>query len=333
MMGCQTVGYYGQAVTGQAEVLLNAKSIEKLLQNSSLDLTLKERLKKIQRIRNFAVTELGIPKNDSYLTYSDIKRSFVVWNVFVTPKLSLNPKEWCFPIAGCVTYRGFFDKKSAVSFAEEQKSENLDTVITGVSAYSTLGWFSDPVLNTFIHYSDISMVALIFHELAHQIIYVKNDTIFNESLAVSVSVEGVRRWLRKNGSEQDKKSWREARLSHEDYLQLIANQRKALETNYKSQEPLKTKYQNKKKIIDNLKREYKNLKTKWPKQTRYDGLFSKPINNATFVPLKTYSEYVPYFSKLLERNRNFPDFFSEVSNLSKQSIEKRLRVIQLSISN
>ena len=195
LSGCTTIKYYTQAVYGQLELLAKRKQVKELLNTKDLDKDLRQKLLLSQDILTFAEDRLRLPVGKSYNTYVDLKRQYVVWNIFATPELSMTPKQWCYPIVGCTSYRGFFNKQGLLKLERQLSSEGYDVYIGGVKAYSTLGWFNDPLLNTFIDYDNIQLARLLFHELAHKKLYVPGDTDFNESFATVVELEGVRQWL------------------------------------------------------------------------------------------------------------------------------------------
>jgi len=205
--GCANLGYYTQAVTGQLDILGRTRSITELLDDSPvaatrpLSPTVKARLATVLRVRDFATQALALPDNDSYRVYADLDRAQVAWNIVATPEFSLTPKEWCFPVAGCVPYRGYFSRKHAQEFASALRDDRLDVRVAGVAAYSTLGWFRDPVFSTQLRRSDTDIAALIFHELAHQKLYLPGDASFNESFATTVEIEGTRLWLTQGGDK------------------------------------------------------------------------------------------------------------------------------------
>ncbi|MBI5783517.1 MAG: aminopeptidase, partial [Gammaproteobacteria bacterium] len=201
--GCASPGYYLHAVSGQIEILNKRRPVEEVLNDPATTPQTRQQLKLVRRLRDFASRELGLPDNDSYRSYTDLERPFVVWDVFAAPELSLEPKQWCFLVAGCVPYRGYFARDEAEQFAADLKQDGYDVYVGGVPAYSTLGWFNDPLLNTFIHRSEPELAGLLFHELAHQKIYVSGDTTFNESFATVVELEGVKRWSQQNGNTKE----------------------------------------------------------------------------------------------------------------------------------
>jgi len=195
----QTACYYTQAASGQWEVLRKRESIEKIIDDPETPPALVERLRLLDEARDFSIEVLGLPDNKSYRTYTDLERDYVVWNVFAAPEFSLLPKTWCYPVAGCVSYRGYFSKDDAMKEAERLKQEGFDVAMAGVAAYSTLGKFNDPVLSTMMRWDDIDLIAVLIHELAHQLVYVKDDSAFNESFATAVEEIGVRLWLESRG--------------------------------------------------------------------------------------------------------------------------------------
>ncbi|MDE2456588.1 MAG: aminopeptidase, partial [Burkholderiales bacterium] len=206
--GCSTAGYYAQALGGHLAVLRKSRPVSEWLADPATPAPLRARLELAERMRDYAVTALGLPDNASYRRYADLGRSAVVWNVVAAPELSLTLETWCFPVMGCVGYRGYYDKAAAEALGAELKAQGWEVEVYGVPAYSTLGWSNwlggDPLLNTFIDWPDGELARLIFHELAHQVVYVKGDSTFNESFAVSVEQEGVKRWLAAHGTDEQR---------------------------------------------------------------------------------------------------------------------------------
>lgn len=324
--GCTQLGYYVQAVQGQYSLMFDARPIDNWLADPNVDAKLKGRLAKVQEIRRFAAEELGLPDNDSYKNYADLKRSYVLWNVVATPELSMKPTQWCFPIAGCVNYRGYYNKGEAQAFAAALRHEGYDVQVAGVPAYSTLGWFSDPVLSTFIQYPDAELARLVFHELAHQVAYAKDDSKFNESFAVSVEEAGVERWMAKYGDEKMRVSYAVYEGRKKDFLALLVKYRNQLEVNYASQISNAEKRQRKAEIFRALKDEYLVLKeVTWGGYAGYDRWFAEPLSNAHLSSVATYHDLVPGFRALLAQQRNLSAFYREVRNLSAQSKNTRHR--------
>jgi predicted aminopeptidase len=225
--GCGTL-YVAQAAKGQLQILNAREPIPRVLADPRTDPQLKQRLETVRAARDFASRELALPNNKSYTSYADLKREFVVWSVVATPEFSVEPREWCFPIVGCVAYRGYFKQTSAEKFAESLRAEGFDTLVGGVPAYSTLGKFNDPILNTMMTYGDDELASIMFHELSHQVVYIADDTSFNEAFAVTVEEEGLARWLKFRGREEDLAKYRKRRARQAEGVALVARFRSEL---------------------------------------------------------------------------------------------------------
>jgi predicted aminopeptidase len=314
--GCAQFTYYVQALQGQYTLLSDARPIDDWLADPGVNANLKDRLEKVKSIRRFAARELGLPDNDSYKSYADLKRPFVLWNVVATQQLSVKPIQWCFPIAGCVNYRGYYDKGEAQAFAAELRSNGYDVQVAGVPAYSTLGWFNDPVLSTFIQYPDAELARLVFHELAHQVVYVKDDSQFNESFAVAVEEAGVERWMEKYGNERLRAAYAKYDGRKQDFLGLLLKYRKQLEVDYASNATKQEKLRRKAEIFESLKDEYQTLRANWGGYGGYDRWFAEPLSNAHLASIATYHDYVPGFRALLSQEKSFSRFYGAVRNLS-----------------
>ncbi|WP_241673288.1 aminopeptidase [Lacisediminimonas profundi] len=324
LSGCAQVGYYMQAVEGQMSLLSEARPIDDWLADPGVEGKLKDRLAKVQEIRRFAAIELGLPDNDSYKTYADLKRSYVLWNVVAAPALSLKPMNWCFPIAGCVNYRGYYKKSEAQAFADELRMQGYDVQVSGVPAYSTLGYFNDPVLSTFIKYSDAELARLVFHELAHQVAYAKDDSRFNESFAVAVEEVGVERWMERFGDEGMKKRFSDYTARKRDFLDLLTKYRQQLLVNYAGGGSDAEKKARKTEIFQALKDEYKQVKAdRWAGYPGYDRWFADPLSNAHLATISTYHDLVPKFRAMLKQERDLPRFYEAVRRLS--SLDKQAR--------
>jgi predicted aminopeptidase len=314
--GCTQLGYYVQAVQGQFSLLSEAKPIDDWLADPGVGDKLKGQLAKVKEIRKFAARELGLPDNDSYKNYADVKRSFVLWNVVATPELSLKPVQWCFPIAGCVKYRGYYNKDEAQAFAAELRHDGYDVQVAGVTAYSTLGWFSDPVLSTFIQYPDAELARLVFHELAHQVVYAPGDSTFNESFAVAVEEAGVERWMAKYGDDNMRQKYAQYERRKHDFLALLLKYRSQLESDYARQASNAEKRKQKAEIFQAMKDEYQVLKVTWGGYAGYDRWFAEPLTNAHLSSVATYHDLVPGFRALLAQEKSFTKFYSAVRSLS-----------------
>lgn len=335
LSGCQTIGFYAQAVNGQLAVWRATEPIDGLLENEQTDPTLRQRLVLVSEIRDFASHELGLPDNDSYRRYADLKRPYVVWNVFAAPEFSLEPVSWCFPFAGCVGYRGYFAQEAAQKFATRLKDEglndmNLDVFVGGVPAYSTLGWFADPVLNTFIGYPDSELARLIFHELAHQIAYAPGDTMFNESFATTVELEGVDRWLARTGRSAQSQAFESARRRQQDFLDLVMRTRGVLNAIYEEDMADETKRSRKVDTYTHMREEYARLKEEWGGFSGYDLWFEESLNNAKLGSVAAYNQLVPAFQQLLAENGGtLEPFYEAVISLTKLTPEERSALLPI----
>lgn len=298
LAGCTTADYYWQGVRGQMDLLDRAKPIPAILATTD-DPILKRKLERVLSIREYASRELGLPDNPSYRSYSDLGRRFVLWNVFATPELSLEPRQWCFPVVGCVNYRGYFDEAAARAEASMLGAAGDDVYVGGVPAYSTLGYFNDPMVSTFVRYPDTEVARLIFHELAHQIAYAKDDTVFNESFAVSVEEEGVRRWLAAQNDPALTAQFNTSQRYREGFRTLVAHVRGELVPLYASRASAPEKRAGKLAAFASMRAAYQALKKEWGGFSAYDGWFAQGPNNANLAAVGLYSQKVPEFRALL----------------------------------
>lgn len=321
--GCAQMGYYMQAAQGQYALMTEARPIDDWLADPATTDKLKTKLARVKEIRRFAAAELGLPDNGSYKNYADLKRPFVLWNVVAAPALSLEPVKWCFPIAGCVNYRGYYSKAAAQEYAGELRQQGLDVQIGGVPAYSTLGWFDDPVLSTFIQYPDGELARLVFHELAHQVAYAKDDSQFNESFAVAVEEIGVERWMTRFGDDKMRRAYREYEGRKKDFLALLLKHRKALKALYAGNEPDAEKLRAKAALFQSLKDEYQVMKAGWGGYAGYDRWFAEPLSNAHLASIATYHDFVPGFRALLQQERSMSAFYTAVKRMAGQSRDLR----------
>ena len=325
LYGCTNAGYYYQAVEGQVQIWKRSRPIAQLIEDRNTSPQMRERLSLALRVRDFASAELALPDNGSYRNYADLERPFVVWNVFAAQEFSVTPKEWCFPFAGCVGYRGYFSSAGAERFAGQLGREGLDVFVAGIPAYSTLGWFDDPVLNTVIRYADAQLAQLIFHELAHQVAYVSGDTVFNESFAVAVELEGVERWLAREGDAAKRAAFALHEQRKDEFVALVMKYRERLKALYASPVPDAQKRQGKAEVFAEMKTQYLALKASWEGYAGYDRFFAEDLNNAHLVPVATYSELVPGFRRLLSENGgDFKRFYAAVRKIGKLPKAQRL---------
>ena len=322
--GCSTLGYYAQSIDGHFAMLRAARPIPEIVDDPGTAEPLKRRLQLAQQIRAFASQELGLPENGSYRSYADLHRPFVVWNVFAAPELSLDLKQWCYPVVGCATYRGYFDRESADRAAVELRGEGYEVNVAGVPAYSTLGWFSDPLLNTFIGGTEGQLAGLVFHELAHQVVFVGGDTTFNESFATAVEREGVRRWLAAHGNDASRKAYAEFAQRRREFLNLLLQYRGLLFENYQSQHSNELKRVRKQQLFASLRDDYVRLKASWDGFAGYDRFFAQDLTNAHLGSIGAYNDLVPAFDALLtQASGDFPRFYEEVKRLAGLSKERR----------
>ncbi len=326
--GCGQFSYYLQAAHGQFSLMSAARPIDTWLSDPTADDELKAKLARVKDIRRFAADELGLPDNASYTSYADLGRPYALWNVVATPEFDMEPINWCFPVAGCVKYRGYYSKHEAKKFADKLRQQGYDVQIDGVPAYSTLGWFDDPVLSTFINYSDGEVARLVFHELAHQVVYAKNDSQFNESFAVAVEEESLDRWIAASGDSEARRKYAERVGRKKDFVELLMRHRAALEAIYASDLSVMEKRERKQQVFQVLKDEYQIIKTqRWHGHAGYDRWFEQPISNAHLASIATYHDLVPGFRALLKQEKDFPAFFHKVRKLAALSKDERHQVL------
>jgi len=322
--GCGTLGYYAQAVRGQIDLLRRATPIEQELAGDAVPPEIKTKLRAVLRIRAYASRELALPDNESYKRYADLGRQYAVWNVFAAPEFSIVPVNSCFPIAGCVSYRGYFAEAGAKAAAAALRERGYDVYIGGVPAYSTLGWFDDPVLSTFIRYPEAELARLIFHELAHQLLYVKDDTRFNESFAVTVEQAGLERWLAANGDERERAAYARLQTIRNGFVALLLKYQAILKAYYERDIPAEQKRAGKARRFAEMEAEYRELKASWGGFAGYDRWFAGKPNNATLASVALYTDLVPAFQALLAREGgDLPRFYAAVKALAKLPQEER----------
>ncbi len=320
--GCGAMAYYAQSVNGHLDLVQRARPVSQWMGDAQTDAKLKQRLALSQEIRDYAVTELALPDNASYRRYADLQRPAAVWNVVAAPELSLTLESWCFPVVGCVSYRGYFDVAAAERYAVELRARGLEVAVYGVPAYSTLGKLpfdalADPLLNTFINYPQGELARLMFHELAHQVVYAADDTVFNESFATAVERIGGSRWMSadQRGSARDEYLRFDQRRVQ--FRALIQSYRERLRALYASTASDSDKRSAKAAVMAQLRIDHEQLKIEsWDGFAGYDAWFAR-ANNASFGVLAAYSDLVPAFERLFERQgRDFPRFYDEVRRLA-----------------
>ncbi|MGH1487133.1 MAG: aminopeptidase [Cellvibrionaceae bacterium] len=315
--GCSTIGYYSQSVIGHTSLMLARKPIDDVLETA--DDKLKKKLSTAVEIRRFASSHLSLPDNKSYTSYVQLKNDPPIWNVVAAEPFSLKAKQWCYLVIGCASYRGYYNKTDAEKYSEKMKAEGYDVALIGATAYSTLGWFADPLTSAMLRRSDASLAELMFHELAHQQFYIKNDSRFNEAFASAVGEQGAMVWMNTTG-QQELLSEYLLRLSvRDDFLVLINETKVSLKALYESDLDIDGKSVGKEKIFSDMKLAYEELKkNKWNNKGWYDRWFSYPVNNARLVAIATYRDLVPSFIALFERcDKKFDRFYQRVEAISK----------------
>jgi len=333
--GCSTIGYYAQAATGHLALLEAARPVPDWLADPATSAALKQRLVLAEQIRDFAVSELGEPDNASYRRYADLHRPAAVWNVVAAPELSLVSKTWCFPVVGCVGYRGYYERAGADALAAELHGEGLDVSVYGVPAYSTLGrlptggWFADPLLNTFIDYPEGELARLIFHELAHQVAFAPGDTLFNESFASTVEKIGAELWLARHAGAAARSDYDRAEARRADFAALTARYRDQLLALYASAANDAEKRAGKAELLTRLRADYAVMKvTRWGGYAGYDGWFAR-ANNAAFAILVSYTALVPAFERMYVREgRDFGRFYAEVRRVAALAPAERRAALE-----
>jgi len=321
--GCGTVAYYSQMINGHLTLMSDAKPVDKILSDPATSPKLKNELKWAKEILRFAVDDLKLPDNGSYRKYVQLNRPYVLWNVVAAPKLSLKPKTTCSPVAGCVAYRGYYHHEAAENYAAKLQHEGYDTYIGGVAAYSTVGWFRDPLVSSMMYGGIPDLAGIIFHELGHQEMFTKSDTSFTESFATVVETEGVRRWLMR----QKDNSYEKYLANHRRYDQVIAlmlEYRQELEKVYVSNDTDDQKLQHKREIFTKLHAAYEKLKAGWGGYTGFDKWMTTDMNNAKLASIGNYHQWVPSFEKLLrECNGDLPCFYTRANALAKMKPDQR----------
>lgn len=329
LSGCAHIGYLAQSASGHWRLVAAARPVPEWLNDPATPAALRERLHLSQRMRDFAVSELKLPDNASYRRYADLGRSAAVWNVVAAPELSLALRTWCYPVVGCVGYRGYYDLQAAEQVAAPLRSDGLDVQVYGVPAYSTLGkvpgdYFADPLLNTFLSYPEIELARLIFHELAHQIAYASGDTTFNESFATAVERIGGERWLSRYASAAAREEFARYDIRRDDFRELIQRSRARLDALFNRPISDAEKRVGKQLLMAQMRSEYQSLKAeRWSGFSGYDGWFTG-ANNASLGLVASYNALVPHFERLFASvGSDFDSFYAEVRRLASLTPAER----------
>jgi predicted aminopeptidase len=346
LSGCRTLSYYGQAIKGQYQIVAHQQKIEKLLADPQTPAPLKVKLQLVQELREFAERDLKLPVNGHYRKYADVHRPFVVWNVEAAPEFSLEPKTWWYPFVGSLEYRGYFSEGGAQKYGAWLQKKGCDVYVGGVAAYSTLGWFKDPVLNTFVFDPEPDLAETLFHELGHQRVFASGDTDFNEAFATVVGQEGARRWLRAKGDSAALEKYLAQLRRTAEFARLVMDTRERLETLYGDQRtaggkikaakkqravPPERLRQQKQQLLDRLRQEYAQLKAQWGDNPQYDAWFAGPLNNAWLNSVAAYYDLVPGFERLLATNGDdLEKFYTAADRLAHEPKEERHRRLRSS---
>src|SRR5215469_2144594 len=320
--------YYFQAIHGEFQLLAHRHSIDKLVANPRTSPDLKRQLMLVQQLRAYAKNELKLPVDGNYDKYVDIHRKYVVWDVQASPEFSLAPKVWRYPFVGSLAYRGYFSEKTARRYGDSLARQGFDVYVDGVDAYSTLGWFKDPLLNTFIDETEPELAELLFHELAHKRVFASGDTDFNEAYATTVGQEGARRWLRAKGDTGQLAKYDEAIERDRQFVHLVMATRESLgrlyaDANKSRSRPVESRRE-KQGVFDDLRRQYEELKAMWGGYAGYDNWFAHDLNNAKLNTVANYYDYVPGFQRLLQENGgDIEKFHAAAARLSREPKDVR----------
>jgi len=311
--GCADLGYYLHSVKGQLSVMQESRDIDEVVEQESIDPKLKQRLQLVARIREFAFKELDLPESASYTRYADVGRNYVLKNLYATEEFSISLQRWCYPIAGCAGYRGYFDEDMLEAYKSVLLSQRKDVYVGNVPAYSTLGWFDDPVLNTFIFWPEERLAGLIFHELAHQRLYMDGDSQFNESFAMAVQQSGTEKWLKHTAQYETLEQYRQRLVNRERVVNLIEQARAQLNELYDSSLDEQLKRLQKRQVLQQLKQDYRKLSASFTVQDGFSHWFQGELNNAKLASVSTYYSDVSYFRQLLTRlDEDYSRFYEQL---------------------
>ena len=326
LLGCESLRFYGQAVQGQLTILAGRQSVARVLARADTSDALRARLRLVQEARRFAEARLALPVGHRYESYVDLQRPYAVWSVFAAPQLSLEPEQWCYPIVGCAVYRGYFERAQAERFATELRQRNLEVHVGGVIAYSTLGWFDDPVLSSFNALRDDELVGLIFHETAHSLVFVPGDSRFNESFATYVEEEGLRQWYQARGDAAGLANARKERAVRADFVRFVLDWRAQLEAVYSSNDSVAVKQARKQQVFAAMRAAYRSGQASF--SGRYDRFVNQQLNNAAFISFSTYYSWLPAFVRLHHRSGSLAAFYTQVRALATLAPDARTAALE-----
>ncbi|MDG1892441.1 MAG: aminopeptidase [Verrucomicrobiota bacterium] len=340
--GCHSLGFYQQAVVGQWKIERAKKSIPELQKDPDLSKVIKVKFNRIQQILHFAAQEMKLPTEGTYSTYVALERDYVVWNVVACPKYSLTPHRWWYPLLGKLSYRGYFEQTEAQEYAKTLERRGFDVALEGVVAFSTLGWFSDPIFDTFVDWPDIRIAELLFHELAHRRVFLKGQTEWNEAFAVVTAREGVKAWLVSQSRYEDLERYEHDIQIEENFISLVLATKKELEKLYASfaetipEKPMDSKESTpfltdceksdrKQEIFDTLRQRFDEVAKGNPDLLVYNEWINKALNNAHLRSVDTYYSWVPTFEALHQQYMgNWEHFFKSVEWLERQGAVQKL---------
>jgi predicted aminopeptidase len=330
MSGCGTVSFYSQAIHGQAEILRQARPVAAVMRDERVPGEVKRKLAVVQDARRFAREHLGLPADRQYDRYTDLGRRYVSWVVYAAPEFSVEGKTWWYPLLGSLEYRGFFSKTAADEEAARLRAQGWEVYAGGVEAYSTLGWFRDPVLNTFFRQTDAELAELIFHELTHVLLFVPGDTDFNEAFATANAEEGVRRWLAAKRDRCALARYEAALAKDREIIRLLLKTRNKLQSVYADRSRSVAEMRCAKAgVFKNMRAEYAQIRARWRGDSRYDRAFSKPWDNARLNTVATYYDLVPGFQRLLkEQHGDLESFYAEVEKMRRMNRDERRALLR-----
>ena len=331
---CTSLSYYQQSISGHLAIMSKRQPIADLLQRKDLPPGLRAKLQQALEIRKYASDVLFLPNNDSYSSYVDLGRKYVLWNVVAAPEFSVEPLKWCFLVVGCLSYRGYFSRADAIQFANGLKHDGNDVYVAGVTAYSTLGWFSDPVVNPMLQYDSTYLARVMFHELAHELIYFSDDTEFNEAFADTVSEYGVRRWLEDEHMTQKSREFEQALARENQFNRLVIKYRNILDKLYHSSRNETELRRQKHAEFEDMKAEYLKMQSSWQGHDDYQGWFDSGLNNAKLALILTYRDLVPGFFHVLAReNNDLKRFYRTIAELKKCDKQARRQFLDSNLKH
>ena len=324
LAACDSAAWYWQAAQGHLAIVGSRQDLREKARDPALAPEIAAKLQIVLEARDFAEAELGLPAGDNFLDYVELDRDYAVWNVFAAPEFSLEPVTWCYPIAGCAAYRGYFNETAARDYAAGLQADGLDTHVGGVAAYSTLGWFDDALLSTVLSRPDHQLAALIFHELAHQVAWFPGDTTLNESFATVVEMEGLARWLETRGQSALLAAARADADRRRQFVSFVMEFRRRFEALYSRDLPAAAMRREKTALQERMRADYRQLKADWGGYGGYDGWFSRSLNNAQLSTVGSYNDLAPQLRELLRQSGNdLPQFYERVRELGGMSPERR----------